>query len=155
MSDLYKVSLSFPFGEMKLKVTRNGSHRRDTCRLWHLLVSWSGDRRSGQCGSESAGLDDECSSCMDWCQARRSSQLMEASRADTYVSAHSLSSAVLYPCLAVLRLIWHTQSVPFILAVEIYADSKQFGPMLSYLYTWTAVTTLKPGSAAIIALIFG
>ncbi|GMK58980.1 hypothetical protein CspeluHIS016_0604220 [Cutaneotrichosporon spelunceum] len=30
-----------------------------------------------------------------------------------------------------------------------------FGPLLSYLFTWSAVTTLKPGSAAIIALIFG
>ncbi|KAK4686405.1 hypothetical protein P7C73_g3718, partial [Tremellales sp. Uapishka_1] len=30
-----------------------------------------------------------------------------------------------------------------------------FGPMLSYLYTWTAVSTLKPGSSAIISLIFG
>ncbi|BEJ07219.1 hypothetical protein CcaverHIS641_0404880 [Cutaneotrichosporon cavernicola] len=30
-----------------------------------------------------------------------------------------------------------------------------FGPLLSYLFTWSAVTTLKPGGAAIIALIFG
>ncbi|WRT67316.1 uncharacterized protein IL334_004286 [Kwoniella shivajii] len=30
-----------------------------------------------------------------------------------------------------------------------------FGPMTSYLFTWTAVTMLKPGSAAMIALIFG
>ncbi|KAI9637910.1 amino acid permease-domain-containing protein [Dioszegia hungarica] len=30
-----------------------------------------------------------------------------------------------------------------------------FGPMLSYLYTWSAVSSLKPGSSAIIALIFG
>ncbi|WWC60955.1 uncharacterized protein I303_103532 [Kwoniella dejecticola CBS 10117] len=30
-----------------------------------------------------------------------------------------------------------------------------FGPLLSYLFTWTAVTMLKPGSAAMIALIFG
>ncbi|RSH93948.1 hypothetical protein EHS25_006601 [Saitozyma podzolica] len=30
-----------------------------------------------------------------------------------------------------------------------------FGPMSSYLYTWSAVSTLKPGSAAIISLIFG
>ncbi|KAL7424116.1 hypothetical protein Q5752_001701 [Cryptotrichosporon argae] len=30
-----------------------------------------------------------------------------------------------------------------------------FGPMASYLYTWAAVSTLKPGGSAIIALIFG
>jgi amino acid permease len=30
-----------------------------------------------------------------------------------------------------------------------------YGPMLSYLYTWTAVSTIKPGSSAIISLIFG
>lgn len=30
-----------------------------------------------------------------------------------------------------------------------------YGPMLSYLYTWTAVSVIKPGSAAIISLIFG
>ncbi|RXK34828.1 L-methionine transporter [Tremella mesenterica] len=30
-----------------------------------------------------------------------------------------------------------------------------FGPMLSYLYTFTAVSTLKPGSSAIVSLIFG
>ncbi|WOO85533.1 Cystine/glutamate transporter [Vanrija pseudolonga] len=30
-----------------------------------------------------------------------------------------------------------------------------YGPMASYLYTWSAVSTLKPGSGAIIALIFG
>ncbi|OWZ57458.1 L-methionine transporter [Cryptococcus neoformans c45] len=30
-----------------------------------------------------------------------------------------------------------------------------FGPITSYLFTWTAVSALKPGSAAMIALIFG
>ncbi|WVQ78463.1 hypothetical protein IAT38_000549 [Cryptococcus sp. DSM 104549] len=30
-----------------------------------------------------------------------------------------------------------------------------FGPMVSYLFTWAAVSVLKPGSAAMIALIFG
>ncbi|WVQ71791.1 hypothetical protein IAR50_001333 [Cryptococcus sp. DSM 104548] len=30
-----------------------------------------------------------------------------------------------------------------------------FGPIVSYLFTWTAVSVLKPGSAAMIALIFG
>jgi len=30
-----------------------------------------------------------------------------------------------------------------------------YGPMLSFLYTWTGVSTIKPGGAAIIALIFG
>lgn len=30
-----------------------------------------------------------------------------------------------------------------------------YGPMVSYLYTWTAVSTIKPGSSAIISLIFG
>ncbi|CED82130.1 Amino acid transporters [Phaffia rhodozyma] len=30
-----------------------------------------------------------------------------------------------------------------------------YGPMMSYLYSWTALSLLKPGSAAIIALIFG
>ena len=30
-----------------------------------------------------------------------------------------------------------------------------YGPMLSYLYTWTAVAVIKPGSSAIISLIFG
>ncbi|WVN86674.1 uncharacterized protein L203_101846 [Cryptococcus depauperatus CBS 7841] len=30
-----------------------------------------------------------------------------------------------------------------------------FGPMVSYLYSWTAISVLKPGSAAMISLIFG
>ncbi|ORY28294.1 putative L-methionine porter [Naematelia encephala] len=30
-----------------------------------------------------------------------------------------------------------------------------FGPMVAYLYTWTAVSVIKPGSSAIISLIFG
>lgn len=30
-----------------------------------------------------------------------------------------------------------------------------YGPLISYLYTWTALSLLKPCSAAIIALIFG
>ena len=30
-----------------------------------------------------------------------------------------------------------------------------YNPLISYLYTWTAVTVLKPGGNAIIALIFG
>jgi hypothetical protein len=39
----------------------------------------------------------------------------------------------------------------------IYPDraNDQFGPLLSYLYTWSAVSSLKPGSTAIISLIFG
>lgn len=30
-----------------------------------------------------------------------------------------------------------------------------YNPLISYLYTWTAVSVLKPGGNAIIALIFG
>lgn len=30
-----------------------------------------------------------------------------------------------------------------------------YGPTLSYLFSWTAIVALKPGSAAIIAIIFG
>lgn len=30
-----------------------------------------------------------------------------------------------------------------------------YNPLVSYLFTWTAITALKPGSNAIIALIFG
>jgi hypothetical protein len=30
-----------------------------------------------------------------------------------------------------------------------------YGPLISYLYTWTAISLLKPCSAAIISLIFG
>ena len=30
-----------------------------------------------------------------------------------------------------------------------------YGPLTSYLFSWTAITALKPGSAAIIAIIFG
>ena len=39
----------------------------------------------------------------------------------------------------------------------VYSDraDDQFGPLLSYLYTWSAVSSLKPGSTAIISLIFG
>ena len=30
-----------------------------------------------------------------------------------------------------------------------------YGPTVSYLFSWTAIVTLKPGSSAIIAIIFG
>jgi hypothetical protein len=30
-----------------------------------------------------------------------------------------------------------------------------YNPMVSYLFSWTAISILKPGSNAIIALIFG
>lgn len=30
-----------------------------------------------------------------------------------------------------------------------------YNPLVSYLFTWTAITALKPGGNAIIALIFG
>lgn len=38
---------------------------------------------------------------------------------------------------------------------ELLLIQSQFGPMVSYLYTWAVVSTVKPGSAAIISLIFG
>lgn len=30
-----------------------------------------------------------------------------------------------------------------------------YGPLLSYLFSWTSITVVKPGGGAIIALIFG
>ena len=35
------------------------------------------------------------------------------------------------------------------------SSADAYGPLVAYLFSWTAVTLLKPGSAAIIALIFG
>lgn len=36
-----------------------------------------------------------------------------------------------------------------------FGHTDAYGPLISYLYSWTALSLLKPGSAAIIALIFG
>ena len=30
-----------------------------------------------------------------------------------------------------------------------------YGPLLSYLFSWTSITVVKPGGGAIVALIFG
>lgn len=35
-----------------------------------------------------------------------------------------------------------------------FVSACQFGPLPSYLFAWTAITVLKPGSCAIIALVF-
>jgi hypothetical protein len=70
------------------------------------------------------------------------------------MTARSLSSVVRYRSQEELR---HTSPTRYVLVTDdLRADTDmQFGPLLSYLYTWGAVSSLKPGSTAIISLIFG
>lgn len=45
-------------------------------------------------------------------------------------------------------------AIPLIGGAQAYL-AYAYHPIVSYLYAWTAISTLKPGGNAIIALIFG
>ena len=57
------------------------------------------------------------------------------------------------PQLSVVCVVGRRQTPALTLLAARPADA--YGPLVAYMFSWTAVSLLKPGSAAIIALIFG
>lgn len=112
------------------------------------LIAWCRRRECHVCGSSHARLGHRWYTGMDRSEVRLSSHFFFSSLFSVCQIEPTLKRVL---CSSFAEL---GSMIPLNGGAQAYL-AYAYGPLVSYLYAWTAITLLKPCSAAIISLIFG